>query len=176
MVISIVIILSGYFTIIQFGKPDLVLENEKMEFAKFAVNNLHGRTLSDFGPAMDYILYHIMTDSPGEFKKYKINSDLKQYQEFADKGDAFDTVFINGESVQDIIINGKDYGLKYIICNENGQFFYSFFSEVYKNESKYPYLKKVFDSDEHGFKKFKVKVFEIDYKRFHEQENFELLR
>jgi len=109
--ILIVIILSGYFTIMQFGKPDLVLENEKMEFAKFTVNNLHGKTLRDFGPAMDYILYYIMTDSPGEFKTYKINSDTKQYQKLTAENDPFDTIFIYGESLQDIIINGKEHEL-----------------------------------------------------------------
>jgi len=166
MIILFIIILSGYFTIIHFGKPDLVLENEKIEFAKFAVNNLHGKTLRDVGLAMDYIFYYIMTDSPGEFKKYKINSDIKQYQRLTAENDPFDTVFIYGESLQDIIIDGKDYELRYIISNENGQFFYPFLDDLYYKEVNYPYLIKVFDSDEVGFKKLKIKVFEIDYKKF----------
>ena len=36
--------------------------------------------------------------------------------------------------------------------------------------SQYPYLKKIFDSDEFGFKKLKIKVFEINYEKFHENE------
>jgi hypothetical protein len=166
MIILFIIILSAYFTIIHFGKSDLILENEKIEFAKFAVNNLHGKTLRDVGPAMDYIFYYIMTDSTGEFKKYKINSDIKQYQRLTAENDPFDTVFIYGESLQDIIINGKDYGLRYIISDENGQFFYPFLDDLYYNEANYPYLIKVFDSDKVGFEKLKIKVFEIDYKKF----------
>ena len=40
------------------------------------------------------------------------------------------------------------------------------FSDVYDNEDMYPYLEKVFDSNEQGFKKFHVKVFEINYEKF----------
>ena len=166
IIILIVIILSGYFTIVHFGKPDLVLENEKMEFAKFAVNNLYGKTLRDVGPAMDYIFYQIMTDSPGGFKTYKINADIKQYQTVIKQGDAFDTVFIYGESLQDIITDGKEHGLRYIISNEKGQFFYPFLDDIYHKEENYPYLIKVFDANEYGFNKLKIKVFEIDYNKF----------
>jgi len=35
--------------------------------------------------------------------------------------------------------------------------------DVYDNEEKYPYLEKVFDSEESGYKKFKAKLFKIDY-------------
>ena len=33
-------------------------------------------------------------------------------------------------------------------------------------EIKYPFLKKIFDSDSEGYKKLKIKVFEIDYNSF----------
>ena len=167
MFILIVIILSGYFTIMHFGKPDVVFENEKIEFAKFVVNNLHGKTLRDFGPSMDYFFYYIITDSPSEFKTYKINSDIKQYQKLISESESFDTIFIYGESLQDIIINGKEYKLRYIISNENSEFFYPFLDEIYHAEEKYSYLIKVFDSNDYGFEKLKIKVFEIDYDKFY---------
>ena len=35
-------------------------------------------------------------------------------------------------------------------------------------QASVPYLKKIFDSDKFGFKKLKIKVFEINYEKFHE--------
>jgi len=45
-----------------------------------------------------------------------------------------------------------------------------FTDELYYNYNQYPYLKKIFDSDEFGFKTLKIKVFEINYEKFHEYE------
>ena len=81
IVIFIVVILSAYFTIFQYEKPDFVFENEIKDFAKFVVDNLHGTILREFGPATDYVSYQIITDPPEQFKQYKINSDWKEYQE-----------------------------------------------------------------------------------------------
>ena len=39
------------------------------------------------------------------------------------------------------------------------------------NYNQYTYLKKVFDSDEFGFKKLKIKVFEINYEKFNKSLN-----
>ena len=40
--------------------------------------------------------------------------------------------------------------------------------ELYLNHEKYPYLKKIFDSDFEGYEKLKIKVFEIDYTKYSE--------
>jgi hypothetical protein len=39
-------------------------------------------------------------------------------------------------------------------------------SDLYSNEENYPYMVKIFDSNEFAYKKLKVKVFEIDYEKF----------
>jgi len=49
--------------------------------------------------------------------------------------------------------------------NENG-----FFTEIYHNENDFPYIKKIFDSNNVGFN-YKVKIFEIDYEIFDIQES-----
>ncbi|NDB52245.1 MAG: hypothetical protein EB161_08915, partial [Nitrosopumilaceae archaeon] len=38
-------------------------------------------------------------------------------------------------------------------------------NDVFYHEKKYPYLEKIFDSSEHGYK-YHVKVFKIDYDKF----------
>ena len=66
-------------------------------------------------------------------------------------------------------ITGENYDLKYIVINQKGTIvFYPYLYDVYENEEKYPYLIKVFDSRKEGYQKFNVKVFEIDYKNFHQ--------
>ena len=178
IIILIIIILSSYFTIFQYGKPDIIFENEKQDFAKFVVNNLHGTSLREFGPATDYVVYEIVTDPPGQFKQYKINSDWKEYQELGDGENRYTEKSIYGESLGELVKNGQEFedtdldlptgnkkSLKYIIAKEQNNF-YPFLSDLYSNEDSYPYMIKIFDSQESGYKKLKVKVFEIDYEKF----------
>ena len=75
-------------------------------------------------------------------------------------------ITITGNSVEEIINKGESYNLKYIISNEQRNDFHGFIDDIYHQEEKYPYLKKIFDSSNQGFEKLKIKVFEIDYKKF----------
>jgi hypothetical protein len=165
IVIFIVIILSGCFTVFGFGKPDVSFENEKKDFAKFVINNLHGTTLREFGPATDYVVYQIITEPAAQFKQYKINSEWKDYQELDENEGGFNNISIYGKSLGELVENGKEFELKYIIAKKEKNF-YPFLSDLYSNEVNYPYMVKIFDSNELGYKKLKVKVFEIDYEKF----------
>ena len=40
-----------------------------------------------------------------------------------------------------------------------------FLKDVFKNEEKFPYLIKIYDSSEHGFK-YNLKIFSINYEKF----------
>ena len=164
IIIFVVIILSSYFTVFQYGKPDLVFENEKKDFAKFAINNLHGKVLREFGPATDYVSYQIITEPAAQFKQYKINSEWKDYQELDENEEGFYNITIYGESLGELVENGKEFELKYIIAKKEKNF-YPFLSDLYSNEENYPYMVKIFDSNEFAYKKLKVKVFEIDYEK-----------
>ncbi len=142
------------------------------------MNNLHGTSLREFGPATDYVVYEIITDPPGQFKQYKINTDWKEYQELGDDKNGYTEKSIYGESLGELVKNGQEFedtdldlpvgnkkSLKYIIVKEQNSF-YPFLSDLYSNEDNYPYMIKIFDSQELGYKKLKVKVFEIDYEKF----------
>ena len=168
-VIVIVIILSGLFTMLQYHRPDQILENEKILFAKFAVHNLNGKILRDPGPALDYFTYVKLDDPLGNFKTFIIDTSNKSDHSFLQQSGNLTRIYIYGKTMDELITNGETYDLKYIISDANGSVFHSFVDDVYKNENRYPYLKKVFDSEEHGFKELRVKVLEIDYKKFHEQ-------
>ena len=165
IVVSIVLVLSVWFTL-RYDVSDPLLENEKYEFANYVLKNLDGHSLREFGSSLDYLSLVYVENSPNNFKNCKVeyNKELCQY----DKNRSFfDTITITGNSIEEIVTKGEAYDLKYIITNKEKNDFHGFIDDIYYQEEKYPYLKKVFDSSNHGFEKLKIKVFEIDYKKFH---------
>ena len=167
IVIIIIIILSGLFTL-RYEKLDPVLENEKMDFAKYALENLHGNTLRDFGGATDYINFVILLDH-NDFQDFKIRSwaDGTERNKFA-----YQETGVSASNIEDLVLKGESLNLNYLISNQHTTFFYPYIDQVYHNEKQYTYLIKIFDSSEHGYEKLKIKVFEINYEKFHK--NFEI--
>tara|TARA_B110001454_G_scaffold149426_1_gene138824 strand:+ start:2093 stop:3715 length:1623 start_codon:yes stop_codon:yes gene_type:complete len=139
--------------------PDSQLENEKLEFSKYALENFDGVTLRDYTGSLDYVQYLLISNS---FENYKINSGIIEMANTKFK----ETDAPNGETIEELIMSGKNYNLKYIISNEIHGIIHPVTDEIYNEHSKYSYLKKIFDSEEYGFQKLKIKVFEINYAKF----------
>ena len=161
-VLIIIIILSS-IAIIRYA-PDSELESEKLEFSKYALNNMHGVTLRDYGGSLDYIQYLLISEST---ENYKINSSITE------SSDKLFRVSLapNGKTIEEVIASGENYDLKYIISNKIPGPFHPITDTLYDNYEQYPYLKKIFDSSNQGFKKLKIKVFEISYEEFNRQLN-----
>jgi FMN phosphatase YigB (HAD superfamily) len=130
-------------------------------FSEYALNNLQGVVLRDWGGSLDYVRYLTITESSEKFKSYKINSKIPGKENSFKVSSA-----PYGETLEELISDGEKYNLKYIIANQKKGLYHPFTDELYNNYNQYPYLKKIFDSDEFGFKKLKIKVFEIDYEKF----------
>ena len=162
-----IIFLMGSAFVTRYEKFDKVEMQEEIAFSKFIENNLRGKLL-DAGYTTQYLVDVKLDSLPGIFKTYKIDRDKTPFQGFPYTTGNVTVTNIYGVSLQDLISNGEKYNLKYIAVNQKGAIFYKFLDDVYNNEERYPYLIKAFDSNEHGFKKFKVKVFEIDYNKFHQ--------
>ena len=156
--VLITIIIVSSILIIRYA-PDSELEAEKLEFSKYALNNLHGVTLQDYEGSLDYVPYLLLSEST---ENRKINSSIIQntYKQFEDTSGPI------GTNIEELIADGKNYNLKYIISNETPGFLHPITDTLYYNYEQYPYLKKIFDSSNQGFKKLKIKVFEIDYEKF----------
>jgi len=156
--VLITIIIVSSILIIRYA-PDSELESEKLEFSKYALNNLHGVTLQDYEGSLDYVPYLLLSEST---ENRKINSSIIQntYKQFEDTSGPI------GTNIEELIADGKNYNLKYIISNETPGFLHPITDTLYYNYEQYPYLKKIFDSSNQGFEKLKVKVFEIDYEKF----------
>ena len=166
IVLSIALLLSLTFTL-RYEPTDPMLESEKYSFAEYAVQNLNGNSLREFGGSLDYLRYIYVEKSPGKFFNCDVeyNKNLCGY----DKDNGFlQPITITGNSVEQIITKGKSYDLKYILVNKEKNSFHGFIDDIYSEEKKYPYLTKIFDSNELEYEKLEVKVFEIDYKKFFE--------
>jgi len=164
LVIIIIIILSGLFTL-RYEKPDSLLENEKLEFSNYALKNLDGTVLRDFGGGLDYLTYLKMTVPPDNFKNYKINQNM-------DSGYKINDISLPSENtLYEFISKAENNKLKYLISNEQKSVINPLIDELYFTYESYPYLEKIFDSEDAGFKKLKLKVFEINYEIFHEIKN-----
>jgi len=164
LVIIIIIILSGLFTL-RYEKPDSLLENEKLEFSNYALKNLDGTVLRDFGGGLDYLTYLKMTVPPDNFKNYKINQNM-------DSGYKINDISLPSENtLYEFISKAENNKLKYLISNEQKSVINPLIDELYFTYESYPFLEKIFDSEDAGFKKLKLKVFEINYEIFHEIKN-----
>ena len=67
-------------------------------------------------------------------------------------------------SVNEFINYGKNEGLTHIIADENENR-PQFLKDVFKNEEKFLYLTKIYDSVEQGYD-YHLKIFRIDYEKF----------
>ena len=166
IVLIIVVILSGLFTL-RYEQTDPVLESEKIDFARFALENLNGNTLRDFGGATDYVTDVVLLEH-NNFKDFQMDYwvDKAERKEFI-----FKTITISANNIDELIFKGENLNLKYLISNDKNTFYYPFVDQIYYNEDDYNYLIKIFDSDKYGYEKLKIKIFEIDYKKFHELGN-----
>ena len=83
-----------------------------------------------------------------------------------DKGSAYLSGCIKYEyiSLNEFINNGKKHGLTHIVADKNPNR-PEFLKDVFRDEEKFPYLIKIYDSSEHGYE-YHLKIFTIDYEKF----------
>jgi 4-amino-4-deoxy-L-arabinose transferase-like glycosyltransferase len=162
-IIVLVLVLSIGFTVNQYDRPNVIFENEKLEVAHFMTENLDGVVLDGNGPAFEYVSYALVNEPHGNFKDQNVIDPNRYYSEINPN---FQRSYIYAESIENLLTIGSDHNLRYIVSNENAGFFHKYVNEIYSNEEKYPYLTKIFDSNEQRMKFIKIKIFEIDYEQF----------
>ena len=75
----------------------------------------------------------------------------------------------NVNTIEDFLITNEEEKLKHIIIDNVAER-PEFLKEIFTNEEKFPYLKKIYDSKEDGYN-YHLKIFEIDYNQFNELRN-----
>ena len=66
--------------------------------------------------------------------------------------------------MNEFIDYAKNEGLTHIVADENEKR-PQFLKDVFKNEEKFPYLTKIYDSIEQGYD-YHLKIFRINYEKF----------
>ena len=170
IVVGVVLLLSTIFTMgvgeFGYGLPNSALEQEKLEFTEYLVENYDGKILRD-ETVIDYLAYASLTSGDNDFKSFKSPRGKNPYPDLYEPGKVV-WLSVNGKTIEELITNGETRELKYIGILEGGSYFFPFLNDLYYNEEKYPYMEKIFDSDEMAYKEFKIKAFEINYKKFHD--------
>ena len=169
-VICTVLILACTFTMgiggVGYGSPNSALEHEKVKFTEYLVENFDGRILRD-AVVNDYLAYVNIASDDNNFKTFKSPRGKDPYPDQYEPGKVV-RMNVYGKTIENLITNGETIMLKYVGIPEEGSYLFPFLDDIYYNEENYPYMKKIFDSNEMGYEQFKIKVFEIDYKTFHE--------
>ena len=170
IVVGVVLLLSTIFTMgvgeFGYGLPNSALEQEKLEFTEYLVENYDGKILRD-ETVIDYLAYVSLTSGDNDFKSFKSPRGKNPYPDLYEPGKVV-WLSVNGKNMKELIINGELRELKYIGILEKGSYFFPFLNDLYHNEEEYPYMEKIFDSDEMNYKEFKIKAFEINYQKFHD--------
>ena len=146
----IALIMVSSIIYLDFREPDYEYEKESVEVARF-VSGLPG-TINDYGPEIYYVEVMDLED-----KKFPILSSEINFQK--------KVMRLQGETINEVIQDAKDKGLSYLAVTSAGQNDNHILSKIYHEEHNYPYLKKIYDSKDYGFK-FNVKIFEINYNEF----------
>ena len=167
IVIGLALLLSLYFSLNVYDKTSSELENEKFLLSKYIIDNLDGKILRDFNVSTEYMNYYYLTRN-NNFNEYTISQGMNF---FKDESEKKNVIFLSANSTEELVNVGKKFGLKYFIVYKDNNVFHDFLDELYENEHKYSYLKKIFDSNNEKFNLIKVKIFEIDYKEFDKLKN-----
>ncbi len=128
--------------------PDHELIKEKESFAKYVASNFKGAIA---GHDIDYVRIFMIDLSSNHINftsNGKITLTNPSYPLYSK--DSLMT-FVTQNNIQYIIVDNE-------IDNR-----FSIFPDIYYHEQKYPQLKKVFDSQDNGYNKYMVKIFEVNH-------------
>ena len=146
-ILLIMIIFTSSFVYVELKKVDLEHEREAFEIsqqvAKFT------KVTNKYEPESKYLK---VASIGNNFPVTKNNSILE-----------IKTLHTNYFSIMDFIKNNEKNNLTHIVTDDHNES--KILKDLFLNDEKYPYLVKVYDSIEHGYK-YHVKVYKINYNQF----------
>jgi hypothetical protein len=146
------IILLVSLMMIDYLKIDYVFDKEIHDVSKYVFSNVSG--------VNEYL-------GNRHLKTVIIESEWPKLPKLNEKGlVTYDVKKFSAEgfvSLEDYLTYSKENGLTHLVVMEKNKV--RFLDEVFNNEERYPYLYKVFDSSDHGFKN-QIRIYKINYDLF----------
>jgi O-antigen/teichoic acid export membrane protein len=152
LIISLVVIASGGF--LHFKITDQQHEREALELSRYITNSTIG--INDYYPEAGYV----------EVAKM---SEIKSFPALSDSIPLYPKIIstYGFTSLENYIKFGKQQGLTDLVVDDSKSR-PEFLTDVYYHNDKYPFLTKIFDSSEHGFK-YHLKIYRIDYDKWNSE-------
>jgi len=153
------LVLSTYFL---YSDMDSSYKKEVNHFASYMIDNV--KVSNNFYPESGYV-YGAWVSSNLEFPSlsYSVKYNGPELLDYVKN--SYDYLEEEAKSVEEYIILSKEQGLTHLVVDGTDKRA-PYFNDLFYNEEKYLYLIKEFDSTEHGYKQYKVKVFKINYSDF----------
>lgn len=167
ILIFTILIITSSIMVSRYEKSDPLLEQEKINFTKFVLTNFEGKLLFEPNNSQKYFNHPMLDSNYSNFKSIKITEKWKDgdpYFNYPEQKLIRISVF--GNDIQEFMNNAQKAGLTHIMVTSDATSFFNFINEIYYDDEKYSFLKKVYDSSSFNHKKFHVKVFEINYLEF----------
>ena len=165
IILIIIIILSSWF-LTRYDIVNKSEQDEQIKFVEMLENKLSGKIL-DTGNILRAMNFVQLSDENTKFRSIGISGVSTDVVHGSKNIQIIGSIF--GTTLNEFILNCEKENLTYIVIEENKvtKITYPFLTDVYENEQEYIFLKKILDTEKLSFEKIKVKVFEIDYNKFH---------
>ena len=157
--IMIIIILSSLFLILKYDAEyelETVKVSQLLNETPMVVNNFYPQSRFLEPTNLPKTIEDLKSFTTDREKGKSLRSNIPQTVKVIPTYEVY--------SIEEFMTAAKKDGLTHIIIEKDNSI--QVFSEIYNNENKYPYLKKI--NDETIYKKFQVKIFEIDYSKLEE--------
>ena len=159
LLISSTVLLSWFFL---YNETHYEYEKEALKFANYLVENVS--VINNYYPESGYI-YAAWASSHLTFPVLSSSVTYTGPGALDYVKNTFNYLEKSADSLEEYIKLARDQGLTHIVVDGDENRI-SYFNDLFHNEKKYSYLIKEFDSREHGYKYYHVKVFKINYDRF----------
>ena len=165
IILMIIVILSSLF-LTRYDIVNKIEQDEQIKFVDILDKQMSGKIL-DTGNTLRAMNYLQLSDPDTKFRSIG-TSDIT-FDDVLDS-ENIQIVSIFGSTLNEFILNCEKENLVYLVIERDSvtEITYPFLTNVFENEREYAYLKNVLDTEKLGFKEIHVKVFELDYTKFHE--------